>query len=337
MIKLNTNFFVKNNTMGVSRVLPVLGLFVVLLGSSFAVPQEAFATTITINDQASCEVIPGAIFAVGLPDVCRLTNDFTVNSNDVLIIEDIFIIVDTSVFTNFGTVELNGGDILVSAALATLGNAGEQIINECGGIINANGGDGTASAAIGVDVNGLFTNKGIINLFGGLGDFSGSLVITGVGNNHGTVNENPGTGTDSGIVVTFGTYNDNLQNLCSIPVDIDIKPGSDPNCISEKKKGQTPIAILGSNSFDVTTIVHSTIRLDDNPGNIIAPTKVTIKDVNNDGFDDLVLKFSNVEMKDAFFFVDNNELFIEGRLFSPTGPLFVGSDIINLAGGPNCF
>jgi len=141
--------------------------------------------------------------------------------------------------------------------------------------------------------------------------------------------------TTSGVEITKIVVD--TISFSRIDVDIDIKPGSDPNCINEKKKGQTPIAIFGSDSFDVSRIVHSTIRLDGNPGDTIAPTKVTIKDVNSDGFDDLVLKFSNVAMKDAGFFVDNNELFITGNLDSTTGTPFGGSDIINLAGGPNCF
>ena len=125
------------------------------------------------------------------------------------------------------------------------------------------------------------------------------------------------------------------SNVCNADILIDIKPGSDPNCISVKKRGLTTIAILGSDSFDVTTIDQSTIMLDDNPGNVISPTKIKVKDVNSDGEDDLVLKFSTVEMKNQGFLVDNNEIFVTGELLD--GTPFANSDIINLAGGPNCF
>jgi len=37
-------------------------------------------------------------------------------------------------------------------------------------------------------------------------------------------------------------------------VDIDIKPGSDPNSINSKSNGLVPVAILGSTGFDITNI-----------------------------------------------------------------------------------
>ena len=43
-----------------------------------------------------------------------------------------------------------------------------------------------------------------------------------------------------------------------VQVDIDIKPGSDPNCFNVNGNGVIPVAILGSANFDVT-------RVDDSP------------------------------------------------------------------------
>ena len=122
-----------------------------------------------------------------------------------------------------------------------------------------------------------------------------------------------------------------------LSVDIDIKPGSDLNCINTKKKGFTPVSILGSVDFDVTTIDQTTLEIDDDGDSStagVSPTRTSIKDVNGDGFDDLNLKFATTALLGAGLLVDNNELFITGETDSTA---IVGSDIINLAGGPNCF
>ncbi len=57
-----------------------------------------------------------------------------------------------------------------------------------------------------------------------------------------------------------------LSTYTGDPVDvgIDIKPWSDPNSINvNKKKGVTPVAILGSASFDVTTVDVTTLKFGD--------------------------------------------------------------------------
>ena len=309
--------------MDIRRVLPVLGLFVVLLGSSVAVPQQAYATTITINDQASCEVIPGGFFT---PGFCFLTSDFTVSSTEILVIENIAVLVDNSVFRNFGTVELNGGSNPASGALVTFGRDGAEIVNECGGIINANGGAGFQSAIMGVNLGTTLTNKGVINLFGGTGDSSGTLAVNGVTNNHGVVNENPGTGLDSGsILVIVGSYNDNLPSLCSISIEIDINPGSDLNCFNSDGHGIIPVAILGSETFDVTEVDPTTVTLDNQTvktkGN--GDAQASIEDVNDDGFDDLVIKIMDA---DGTYAEGEGTATLTGELFD--GTPIEGSDSI---------
>jgi len=42
---------------------------------------------------------------------------------------------------------------------------------------------------------------------------------------------------------------------------IDIKPGSDPNSINLKNNDLLPVAVLGSESLDVHTIIPDTIML----------------------------------------------------------------------------
>jgi hypothetical protein len=60
----------------------------------------------------------------------------------------------------------------------------------------------------------------------------------------------------------------------SIPVDIDIKPGSCPNPLNLKSKGVLPVAILGSEDLDVSTIDVDTIRLEG-----VAPLRSRLEDV----------------------------------------------------------
>jgi len=115
-----------------------------------------------------------------------------------------------------------------------------------------------------------------------------------------------------------------------IQVDVDIKVGSDPNCVNTKSKGSIPVAILGSADFDVTDIDQSTLKIDP-----VLPIKFSIKDANGDGFDDLNLKFKTQQLFNAGLLVDDNELVVTGALNDAT-PIS-GSDFINLAGGPNCF
>ncbi len=77
-----------------------------------------------------------------------------------------------------------------------------------------------------------------------------------------------------------------------IAVDIDIKPGSDPNSINLGSNGVVPVAILGSPDFDAATVdpfsvelAGSQVRLKGKSGNA-----GSLKDVNEDGFLDLVVQ-----------------------------------------------
>jgi hypothetical protein len=54
----------------------------------------------------------------------------------------------------------------------------------------------------------------------------------------------------------FGNVDCVIQTIFvkPLPVDIDIKPASDPNSINVKSNGVVPVAILGSNDIDVTLV-----------------------------------------------------------------------------------
>ncbi len=106
------------------------------------------------------------------------------------------------------------------------------------------------------------------------------------------------------ILEFFGT--DGLYGVFEsvvIQVAVDIKPGSDPNCIKDESKGSIPVAILSESPIDLADVDVSTVETED--------------------------------MKNAGLLVDGNTLYVTGELND--GTPILGSDVIYLAGGPNCF
>lgn len=89
-----------------------------------------------------------------------------------------------------------------------------------------------------------------------------------------------------------------IVNVSRLEVNLDIKPGSDPNAVNPKSRGVIPVAILHTNDFDPTQRVDvSTLRfgvpdvVDTGGGARPAHTGGHIEDVDKDGDDDLVLHF----------------------------------------------
>ena len=78
-------------------------------------------------------------------------------------------------------------------------------------------------------------------------------------------------------------------------VRIDIKPGSDPNCFNVNSQGVIPVAIFGSNHFDVKKIDQRTLKF----GGLEVRMRgkrgpqCSIKDVDGDGKYDLVCEFED--------------------------------------------
>jgi hypothetical protein len=77
----------------------------------------------------------------------------------------------------------------------------------------------------------------------------------------------------------------------SIPVDIDIKPGSFPNSINPRGSARIPVAILTTGTFDATTVDPSTV-LFGGTGTEASPVHSALEDVDGDGDTDLILHFS---------------------------------------------
>lgn len=114
---------------------------------------------------------------------------------------------------------------------------------------------------------------------------------------------------------TCGTDHAGVQCLCVkavITVALDVKPGSCPNPLNLKSNGVLPVAVLGTEDFDVTQIDPATVVLSregvDEGG--VSPLRWAYEDVATpfegelcdchtlgaDGYLDLTLKFSTAEL-----------------------------------------
>jgi outer membrane protein assembly factor BamB len=76
----------------------------------------------------------------------------------------------------------------------------------------------------------------------------------------------------------------------TIPVTIDIKPGSFPNSINPRNNGVIPVAILTTATFDAATVDPATVRFGAK-GTEASPQHYALADMNGDGKADLVLQF----------------------------------------------
>ena len=79
----------------------------------------------------------------------------------------------------------------------------------------------------------------------------------------------------------------------TITIEIDIKPGSDPNSVN-LGKGVIPVAILTTADFDAASVNVTTV-LFGKEGNGAAPVHYALEDVDDDGDTDMILQFKTQE------------------------------------------
>jgi parallel beta-helix repeat protein len=105
-------------------------------------------------------------------------------------------------------------------------------------------------------------------------------------------------------------------------VDIDIKPGSDPNSINLKSKGLIPVAVLADEFFDPKDIVIDSITFAG-----ANPLRGNFEDVDNDGDLDLILHFNTQSLN---LTSSDTKATLFGRLNN--GTLIKGVDSIRVVG-----
>jgi len=140
----------------------------------------------------------------------------------------------------------------------------------------------------------------------------------------GTYSSNP-AGLIYKVVLTYET---------PLRVDIDIKPGSFPNSVCLNDQGLLPVAILGSETFNVQDVNPETICIGEAPlanrGNPKRPKLAySLEDVNEDGYTDLIAFFSVQELINAEALKpETTELKLDAQLYDGT-PIY-GIDSVRI-------
>lgn len=124
--------------------------------------------------------------------------------------------------------------------------------------------------------------------------------------------------------------NNRIQEFSTAcPVGIDIKPGSVTNRIQPFSAGVIPVAILGSEDLDVYEIDVETLAFGPGGASPTGNKAARLKDVNADGFLDLLTRYQTGETGLA---LGDTEACLSGKLVN--GTLFEGCDAID--GVPTC-
>ncbi len=114
----------------------------------------------------------------------------------------------------------------------------------------------------------------------------------------------------------------------ALPVDIDTKPGSDPNSINIRSRGTIPVAILSTTDFDAPNQVDKdSITFGRNGNEASLAFCKGAEDVNNDGFLDLVCHFNT---RDTGFLLGDTEGTLRGETVE--GISIEGRDSVRIIG-----
>lgn len=140
----------------------------------------------------------------------------------------------------------------------------------------------------------------------------------------------------------------NSEDALEIPIPVDIKPHHCPNPLNIAGQGVLPVAIVGTEEFDVTQVDPASVRLEEE----VAPIRSTMKDVatpfepfmpkedcyedcNNegsDGYTDLILKFNIPDVVAVLGNVEEGDCIIlnlTGNLYETFGGTpIVGEDLV---------
>ncbi len=120
------------------------------------------------------------------------------------------------------------------------------------------------------------------------------------------------------IDVNFG------NRMTEITVQIDIKPGSDPNSVNLRSRGVIPVAVLTDESFDAASVNVATV-LFGRTGYEAGPDRYSFEDVDDDGDTDLILHFRT---QDTGIEPDDTEAILTG--LTTDGVEITGTDSVRI-------
>ncbi len=107
----------------------------------------------------------------------------------------------------------------------------------------------------------------------------------------------------------------------AVRLEIDIKPGSHPNSIHPSRRGNLPVAILGSDAFDVASIAVATLTFGPGGASFAHRNGPHLEDVDGDGLTDLLAHY---RVEEAGIATGDAEACVSGQLLD--GTPFEGCD-----------
>lgn len=127
----------------------------------------------------------------------------------------------------------------------------------------------------------------------------------------------------SGVDVSPLTFDDGTFTILSPlkEVEIDIKPGSDPNSINLKSKGVVPVAVLTTDDFDASDVDPTTVEFAG-----AEPVRWTMEDVDGDGDLDMLFHFKTQDLEELD--EDSTDATLTGQ--TTGGIPIAGADTVNI-------